>query len=64
LRGWSQRLLNSPTPGYAAYSASLVKDGCAQFAALHNSTSPEQRAHAIGVLKGYEADLRALAAQD
>jgi hypothetical protein len=64
LRSWSQRLQNSPTPGYPAYSAALVKDGCAQFATLHNSTSPEQRAHAVGVLKGYEGDMRALAAQD
>ncbi len=64
VRTWSQRLLDSPTPGYAAYSASLVREGCAQFAQLHNSTSPEQRAHAVGVLKGYEADMRALVAQD
>jgi hypothetical protein len=64
LRGWSERLVNSPTPGYAAYSAALVKDGCTQFATLHNSTSPEQRAHAVGVLKGYEEDMRALAGQD
>ena len=64
LRSWSQRLQNSPTPGYPAYSAALVKDGCTQFATLHNSTSAEQRAHAVGVLKGYEGDMRALAAQD
>ena len=64
LRSWSQRLQNSPTPGYPAYSAALVKDGCTQFATLHNSTSPEQRKHAVGVLKGYEEDVRALAAQD
>ena len=64
VRTWSQRLLDSPTPGYAAYSANLVREGCAQFAQLHNSTSPEQRAHAVNVLQGYEADLRALAAQD
>jgi hypothetical protein len=64
LRNWSQQLQNSPTPGYPAYSAALVKDGCAQFATLHNSTSAEQRAHAVGVLKGYEADLRALTAPD
>jgi hypothetical protein len=64
LRSWSQRLQNSPTPGYPAYSAALVKDGCTQFAALHNSTSPEQRKYAVGVLKGYEGDMRALAAQD
>ena len=64
LRAWSQRLLDSPAPGYAAYSAALVKDGCAQFAALHNSTSAEQRARAVGVLRGYEQDMRALARQD
>lgn len=64
LRGWSQGLLDSPAPGYAAYSAALVKDGCAQFAALHNSTSAEQRARAVGVLRGYEQDMRALARQD
>ena len=64
LRSWSQRLFDSPTPGYAAYSAALLKDGCTQFATLHNSTSAEQRAHAVGVLKGYEGDLRALVAQD
>lgn len=64
LRNWSQQLQNSPTPGYPAYSAALVKDGCTQFATLHNSTSPEQRAHAVGVLKGYEGDMRALVAQN
>lgn len=64
LRNWSQRLFDSPTPGYAAYSAALIKDGCTQFATLHNSTSPEQRAHAVRVLKGYEGDLRALVAQN
>ena len=64
LRSWSQRLQNSPTPGYPAYSAALVKDGCTQFVTLHNSTSAEQRAHAVGVLKGYEGDMRALVAQD
>ena len=61
--GW-QRLLDSPAPGDATYNAALVNDGCAQFAALHNSTSAEQRAHAVGVLKGYEGDLRALMAAD
>ena len=64
LRIWSQRLQNSPTPGYPAYSATLVRDGCTQFATLHNSTSPDQRKHAMEVLKGYEEDVRALAGQD
>jgi hypothetical protein len=30
---------------------------------LHNSTTPEQRANAARVLKGYEDDLRTLSAQ-
>jgi hypothetical protein len=57
------RLLQSPTPGYAAYSESMVRHGCDMFARLHNSTTPEQRAHAVRVLKDYEADLRVLAGQ-
>ena len=57
LTGWSA----SPTPGYAAYAQQLTRDGCAQLAALHRTTTPEQRAHAVRTLKGYEQDLRALA---
>lgn len=57
------RISQSPTPGYKAYSDELVRQGCAQFAQLHNSTSPEQRANAVRVLKGYEDDLRVLSAQ-
>ena len=62
VRAHVQRVLQSPSADHAAYSASQVRHGCAQFATLHNSTSPAQRAHAVGVLKGYEDDLRALTA--
>lgn len=54
------RLLQSPEPAMQSYSKAMVEHGCAQFAALHNSTSAEQRAHAVRVLKGYEDDLRVL----
>jgi len=54
------RIGQSPTPGYAAYSQELVRHGCAQFAALHNSTTGEQRERAVRTLKGYEDDLMAL----
>jgi hypothetical protein len=57
------RLLQSPTPGYAAYSESMVRHSCEMFARLHNSTTPEQRAHAVRVLQDYEADLRVLTVQ-
>jgi Family of unknown function (DUF6279) len=61
-RGYLARVLLSPTPGYNAHSQAMVQHGCAQFAALHNTTTTEQRANAVRVLKGYEDDLRALAA--
>lgn len=63
VRGHITRINQSPAPGYNAYSRELVRQGCAQFAQLHNSTTPEQRANAVRVLKGYEDDLRVLSAQ-
>lgn len=62
-RSYLARVMNSPTPGYSAYSQTQVQHGCTQFAAMHNSTTPEQRANAVRVLKGYEDDVRALVAQ-
>ena len=62
-RSYLARVMNSPTPGYSAYSQTQVQHGCTQFAALHNATTPEQRANAVRVLKAYEDDLRALVAQ-
>lgn len=63
VRAHIARIGQSPTPGYQAYSDDLIRQGCAQFAQLHNTTSPEQRANAVRVLKGYEEDLRVLSAQ-
>jgi hypothetical protein len=64
VRAWSRQMLDSPTPGYNDYTERQVKEGCAQFAAMHNSTSAEQRQHAVELFKRYEDDLRALSAQD
>ncbi|MDP2015964.1 DUF6279 family lipoprotein [Hydrogenophaga sp.] len=63
VHGHIARISQSPMPGYKAYSDELVRQGCAQFAQLHNATTPEQRANAVRVLKGYEDDLRVLSAQ-
>lgn len=57
------RIRQSPTPGYDAYSQALVQQGCIQIAALHNSSTGEQRASAVATLQGYESDLRTLSAQ-
>ncbi|MFM6985751.1 MAG: DUF6279 family lipoprotein [Hydrogenophaga sp.] len=61
VQAWLQRGL-LPTTGEEE-RADWVRHGCAAFARLHNSTTPPQRRHAQQVLQGYEADLRALAAQ-
>jgi hypothetical protein len=58
------RITTSPTPGYPTYSQQLVQSGCAQFANLHNSTTPAQRAHAVQTLQSYQDDVRALAGAD
>ena len=63
LRAWHARVMSSPTPGFPKYSQQLIREGCEQYAALHNSTSTAQRQHAADVLKGYEADLRSIYAQ-
>lgn len=63
VRSHIARIGQSPAPGYKAYADELVRVGCAQFAQLHNTTTPEQRANAVRVLKGYEDDLRVLSAQ-
>jgi hypothetical protein len=57
------RISRSPTPGYPDYSARLVQHGCTQFATLHNSTTPEQRANAVNALKGYADDVVSLASR-
>lgn len=64
LRQWHARVLNSPDPSYAAYSKALIREGCDQYAALHNTTSPGQRAEAVKTLKRYETDLIALQRPD
>jgi hypothetical protein len=61
VRAWLAGWTTSPTTGYSAYAQQLTQDGCTQFASLHRTTTPEQRAHAVRTLKGHEQDLRALA---
>lgn len=63
LRAYVQRSTTSPDPVYRAYAEKMVKEGCESFAAVHATTTPEQRASAVQTLKGYEGDMRVLAAQ-
>jgi len=61
LRQLGDRMERSPDPGYSTYQLKLVDYNCAFAAQIHNATTPAQRQKARETLKGWEADLRALA---
>jgi hypothetical protein len=63
LRVFAAHATVSPRPAYRDYLQRLTDYNCALVAGLHNSTTPEQRRHGLERLKGWEEDLRALAAQ-
>lgn len=63
LRAHAQGLLRSPVPGYQAHSEAAIRHGCAQLAALHNSTTPAQREQLVRALQSYESDFDTLSAQ-
>ena len=63
LRAYIARSITSTDPVYRAYADNLVREGCDTFAAVHATTTPAQRAKAVQTLKGYELDVRTLAAQ-
>lgn len=62
LRGYVLRSLESPEPGYRAYQRALLDEGCRLVAAVHEAASPAQRENAVKRLRGYQRDLRDLAA--
>ena len=62
MHGLIQRVLESPDRAYRAYQQALIDEACRNLSALHNSTSPAQRATAVARLRGYQKDLRELAA--
>jgi hypothetical protein len=58
-----ERLRHSPDPAYRAQQEKMTLESCATQATLHNSTSQAQRAKLLETLRGYEADVRALASE-
>ena len=52
----------SPNPIYRSYQLKLTEYNCALAARIHNAAPPAQRQQARETLKGWEEDLRALAA--
>ncbi len=60
IRGLLERTLKAPAPAYRRYMDQLTTESCTAMAALHNSSTPEQRTRLAQTLKGYENDARAL----
>ncbi len=60
VRGWLAGLVTPTHPQHAAHTQQLTREGCEQFAALHQATSRQQKDHAVQTLRAYEQDLRAL----
>jgi len=63
LRVFAAHAAQSPRENYRAHSRQLTDYNCAFVAQLHNTTTAEQRRRAAEKLKGWEDDLRSLAAQ-
>ena len=63
VRGLFERTFISPNPNYADYADALTKEGCKNFADLHNTTTANQRRKAVEILTGYVQDIKTLSAQ-
>lgn len=61
LRGWWQRVQQSPDAGYRRYAERLRPYQCAAAARLHNATTPAQREKARRRLHDWRADLLRIA---
>ena len=62
IRAYLQRVDPSPREGYRVYAEGLVRFNCRLAADIHNGTTLAQRQEAVRKLRGWGADLRALAA--
>jgi hypothetical protein len=63
LHAWAERAQHSPNLAYRSWQESLVQEGCRTFAAVHQSTTVQQREQAVRRLRAYQRDLLELAAQ-
>ena len=60
VREWLEQMQTSPDTAQRARQETFRVQSCAQIAALHNSTTPQQRAHAVSVLRDYARDFQEL----
>jgi len=64
LRAYAERMSASPRPDYRRYADTLREYNCAVAADVHNGATTPQRQFLAAKLKGWETDLRALAAAE
>ncbi len=57
-----ERLTTPPGAAGKAYADTMLRENCALFSRIHNSTTASQRARAVQTLRGYEEDFRTLSA--
>ena len=62
LRQLLARSSDSPDPTYRAHQQAVVAHNCRLAAQIHNAATPAPRRHATDRVRGWESDLRALAA--
>lgn len=62
LRALVAKLERSPDPAYRAYQIRLDEYNCGFAARIHNATTPAQRLQARATLRGWQDDIRTLAA--
>ncbi len=60
LRGWVERLQQPADAADRAYQDAVLQEGCATFAAVHQSTTAAQREHAVRRLRAWQRELRDL----
>lgn len=60
VHAYFDRLMQSPNPLYRDNLETINRESCNTFAELHNTATPEQRAHATEALQHYINDLRIL----
>jgi len=63
LRALAEQVQHSPNPAMREAQEKLKRYGCEFAARFHNAATPKQRRFAVERLKGWEEDVRALAAQ-
>jgi hypothetical protein len=63
MRAYLDRAITPPDPKARAQQDAMIQAGCRQFAALHASTTPEQRERAVRRLRAYQRDLQELSAE-